>query len=134
MSTLFTQAQFEDGFPEFAGTSPGQFDLWYCLAAELFNCFEGAKTPKAQELLMKYATAHVGIITCDGVNGAQLIEVKTMNSTEKYKAIEYNPDGFTLYRTGYGQMLMDYANLCYTGGYIEPFRELGHCRRTLTYA
>lgn len=123
---LFTLEQWLDGFPEFAGTSPGQFDLYYCVAYELFQGFQGAKTPKSKELLLRYATAHVAEITCAGETGAQVLEVKTMNATVKYKAQEYDPDRFTLYRTGYGQVLQDFANMCYAGAFIEPWRQ-GSC-------
>jgi hypothetical protein len=129
---FFTLEQWVDSFPEFAGTTEGQFELWYCFAYELFQGFCGAKTEKARELLLKYATSHIAEISCSAENGAQVKEVKTMNATVKYQAQDYDPDRFTLHRTGYGQLLLDYANMCYGGAYIEPWRQ-GGCNYHYAY-
>lgn len=124
---LFTFAEFIEAFPEFEGTTEMQFDLWYCFAEELFGCFAGAKTEKARALLMRLGVAHVGSMLCDP-SGAQVIEIKTMNSTEKFKAIEYDPNGFTLYRTNYGQMIQDFANTCYIGPVAIVTLRQGPCQ------
>lgn len=126
---IISEADFAEAWPELDPLTGVLFNIRYAITDKLFCGFLGIADEECRCILMLIALAHVHVRLCSPELVNPIKEIRSMESAEKYEVVKRDMYDLDLLETVYGKMLLDYANMDYSGGFAQSLRQEG-CYRS----